>query len=60
MQFTDIILLTNLVTLFQDIFAGMNSTALEILKIVFVSFAWIGGLGLFMWRRERKLQLARV
>ena len=47
-------------TLFQDFFSGMNATVLEILKIVLVSSAWIGGLALFMWRRERKLQIARA
>ncbi|HTQ66266.1 MAG TPA: hypothetical protein VMI12_15820 [Puia sp.] len=38
----------------QHYFAMMDQSYLDILKIFIGSIGWIGGLTLYMWRREKK------
>jgi len=46
--------LSTLLLTIQDIFSGMNPAYADLLRIVVGTTAWIGGLTLFMWVREKK------
>jgi len=39
---------------------GLNPAAIEVIKVLFVSFAWIGGLSWFMIRKDKRKQQATL
>lgn len=47
-----------LLSIAQHLFTNMNPAVADILRILVGTTAWIGGLTLFMWIREKKKQRA--
>ena len=47
-----------LLSIAEHIFTGMNPAVADILRILTGTTAWIGGLTLFMWIREKKKRRA--
>ena len=47
------LLLDTLLGNMENGFSAMNPVMLEIVKICFVSFGWIGSLAFFMWRKDK-------
>jgi hypothetical protein len=55
----------NMVTIFLNteltqLQHSLNPAVVEILKVLVVSFLWIGGLGWFMWKKDKNKQKANA
>ena len=48
-----IIILDSFLTQLQNSFSSLTPAGLEVIKVISVSFAWIGGLTYFMWWKDK-------
>jgi len=49
-----IIILDTFLTQLVHYFNNLSPVTLEIIKVVTISFGWIGGLALFMWLKDKR------